>query len=166
MRKLPWISMFIIGGMVFAAIFAPYLTPYSPIDQTLPDKLLPPFWEAKGSTKYILGTDIFGRDVLTRLPSMTNQDDLRPLLPGGTKAEERIEAKERSVSARDYRSLAATIPVKQRSPGARLSAYVQQSPSHILARDLAGLAARVIFRSSPTNLGLDHTAAVLPLGRV
>jgi peptide/nickel transport system permease protein len=67
MRKLPWISMFIIGGMVFAAIFAPYLTPYSPIDQSLPDKLLPPFWEAKGSTKYILGTDIFGRDVLTRL---------------------------------------------------------------------------------------------------
>ena len=67
MRKLPWVSMFIIGGMVFAAIFAPYLTPYSPIDQSLPDKLLPPFWEAKGSTKYILGTDIFGRDVLTRL---------------------------------------------------------------------------------------------------
>ncbi len=67
MRKLPWISFFIIGGMIFAALFAPYLTPYSPIEQTLPDKLLPPFWEAKGSTKYLLGTDIFGRDVLTRL---------------------------------------------------------------------------------------------------
>ncbi len=67
MRKLPWVSMLIIGGMVFAAIFAPYLTPYSPIEQSLPEKLLPPFWEAKGSTKYILGTDIFGRDVLTRL---------------------------------------------------------------------------------------------------
>ncbi|MDA1098067.1 MAG: ABC transporter permease [Proteobacteria bacterium] len=67
MRKLPWVSILIIGGMVFAAIFAPYLTPHSPIEQTLPDKLLPPFWEATGSTKYILGTDIFGRDVLTRL---------------------------------------------------------------------------------------------------
>ena len=67
MRKLPWLSFCIIGGMVFAAIFAPYLTPYSPIEQSLPDKLLPPFWEAKGSVKYILGTDIFGRDVLTRL---------------------------------------------------------------------------------------------------
>ncbi len=67
MRQLPWTSIIIIGAMVFAAVFAPFLTPHSPIEQTLPDKLLPPFWEAKDSTKYLLGTDIFGRDVLTRL---------------------------------------------------------------------------------------------------
>lgn len=67
MRKLPWASFLIIGAMVFAALFAPWLTPYSPIEQSLPEKLLPPFWEAKGSTKYLLGTDIFGRDMLTRL---------------------------------------------------------------------------------------------------
>ena len=67
MRKLPWISFLIIGAMVFAALFAPWLTPYTPIEQSLPEKLLPPFWEAKGSTKYLLGTDIFGRDMLTRL---------------------------------------------------------------------------------------------------
>ncbi len=67
MRQLPWTSIVIIGAMVFAAVFAPFLTPHSPIEQTLPDKLLPPFWEAKGSAKYLLGTDIFGRDVLTRL---------------------------------------------------------------------------------------------------
>ncbi|MBM84642.1 MAG: peptide ABC transporter permease [Rhodospirillaceae bacterium] len=67
MRKLPWASILIIGSMVLAALFAPWLTPYSPIEQSLPEKLLPPFWEAKGSTKYLLGTDIFGRDMLTRL---------------------------------------------------------------------------------------------------
>ncbi len=67
MRQLPWTSIIIIGAVVFAAVFAPFLTTYSTIDHTLPDKLLPPFWEAKGSTKYLLGTDIFGRDVLTRL---------------------------------------------------------------------------------------------------
>lgn len=67
MRKLPWISFLIIGAMVFAALFAPWLTPYTPIEQSLPEKLLPPFWEARGSTKYLLGTDIFGRDMLTRL---------------------------------------------------------------------------------------------------
>ena len=67
MLRLPWTSLVIILAMVFVAIFAPVLTPHSPIDQTLSDKLLPPFWEEGGSTKYILGTDIFGRDVLTRM---------------------------------------------------------------------------------------------------
>ena len=32
------------------ALFAPLLAPYSPIDQTLRDKLLPPFWLDGGST--------------------------------------------------------------------------------------------------------------------
>lgn len=67
MRRLPWASILIIVMMIFVALFAPLLTPYSPIEQTLADKLLPPFWEEGGSTKYLLGTDIFGRDVLTRL---------------------------------------------------------------------------------------------------
>ncbi len=67
MRKLPWISLLIIGTMVFMAILAPWLTPHSPIEQSLPEKLLPPFWEEDGSMKYLLGTDIFGRDILTRL---------------------------------------------------------------------------------------------------
>ena len=42
MRNLPWISIIIIVAMLFAAIFAPVLTSHSPIDQSLPDKLLPP----------------------------------------------------------------------------------------------------------------------------
>ena len=67
MRRLPWTSLIIIGAMVFMAVFAPVLTPHSPIDQSLADKLKPPFWEEGGSTKYLLGTDIFGRDLLTRL---------------------------------------------------------------------------------------------------
>ncbi|MEM7249795.1 MAG: ABC transporter permease [Pseudomonadota bacterium] len=67
MRNLPWGSILIIVAMMVAAVFAPWLTSHSPIDQSLSDKLLPPFWEEGGSSKYILGTDIFGRDVLTRL---------------------------------------------------------------------------------------------------
>ena len=67
MRNLPWMSIAIIGVMLFVAVFAPVLTSHSPIDQSLPDKLLPPVWEEGGSDKHILGTDIFGRDVLTRL---------------------------------------------------------------------------------------------------
>lgn len=67
LRQLPWTPLVIIVTMVFVAVFAPWLTPHSPISQSLPDKLIPPFWEDGGTAKYPLGTDIFGRDVLTRL---------------------------------------------------------------------------------------------------
>jgi peptide/nickel transport system permease protein len=67
MRSTPWLCILVIATMVFMAIFAPLLAPYSPIDQTLRDKLLPPFWLDGGSFKYVLGTDAFGRDILSRL---------------------------------------------------------------------------------------------------
>jgi peptide/nickel transport system permease protein len=67
MRNVPWVCAFVIAAMILMAIFAPLLAPHSPIDQTLRDKLLPPFWLDGGSTKYILGTDAFGRDILSRL---------------------------------------------------------------------------------------------------
>ena len=67
MRRMPWLSVLVIATMLCMAILAPLLAPYSPIDQTLRDKLLPPFWFEGGSSKYILGTDAFGRDILSRL---------------------------------------------------------------------------------------------------
>jgi peptide/nickel transport system permease protein len=67
MRRIPWLPILIIAVIVVMAVFAPYVAPYSPIDQTLPDKLLPPVWLEGGSTKYLLGTDPFGRDILSRL---------------------------------------------------------------------------------------------------
>ena len=66
-RRAPWIPICIIAVMLSMALFAPVLAPYSPIDQTLRDKLIPPFWVDGGSLKYILGTDAFGRDMLSRL---------------------------------------------------------------------------------------------------
>src|SRR5882762_9826464 len=65
--RVPWIPIAIILAIVVMAIFAPLLAPYSPIDQTLRDKLLPPAWLMGGSDKYLLGTDAFGRDILSRL---------------------------------------------------------------------------------------------------
>jgi peptide/nickel transport system permease protein len=67
MRNVPWICAFVIAAMILMAIFAPLLAPHSPIDQTLRDKLLPPVWLDGGNSKYILGTDAFGRDILSRL---------------------------------------------------------------------------------------------------
>src|SRR5690606_19041927 len=38
-----------------------------PIEQTLRDKLLPPVWMEGGDPNYFLGTDAFGRDILSCL---------------------------------------------------------------------------------------------------
>ncbi len=67
MRRAPWIPICIISAMILMAVFAPLLTPYSPIDQALREKLIPPFWMEGGSMSHILGTDAFGRDVWSRL---------------------------------------------------------------------------------------------------
>src|SRR3981189_3939975 len=64
--RVPWIPIAIISAIVIMALFAPLLAPYSPIDQTLRDKLLPPAWLAGGSDKYFLGNDAFGPDLLRR----------------------------------------------------------------------------------------------------
>jgi peptide/nickel transport system permease protein len=53
--------------LVLAAVFAPLVAPYDPADQSLADRLVPPFWSDGGSWDHPLGTDNLGRDVLSRL---------------------------------------------------------------------------------------------------
>src|SRR5262247_3401296 len=65
--RLPWGSFIIIVVLVLVALLAPLIAPHSPTEQSLPDKLLPPAWQEGGSTKHLLGTDVLGRDVLSRL---------------------------------------------------------------------------------------------------
>ena len=67
LKHLPWIPLITICIMVFAAVFAPILSPYSPTKQTLSHKLLPPAWQEEGTSEHLLGTDILGRDILSRL---------------------------------------------------------------------------------------------------
>ncbi len=55
---------------VFCAVFAGWVAPHNPFDLTtlvLSDARLPPSWEAEGTTKYLLGTDDQGRDILSAL---------------------------------------------------------------------------------------------------
>lgn len=56
-----WIGTIIVLLLVLAAIFAPLLAPYPPDEQNLFMHLEPP------SAEYWLGTDQFGRDILSRL---------------------------------------------------------------------------------------------------
>jgi dipeptide transport system permease protein len=49
------------------AIFAPLLSPYSPIEQFKGATKLPPFWAKGADPRFLLGTDAVGRDMLSRL---------------------------------------------------------------------------------------------------
>ena len=66
-KRYPVIPVFIVLTLIFTAIFANMLAPYSPYEQSLPDRLKPPFWVEGGSTRHLLGTDLLGRDVFSRL---------------------------------------------------------------------------------------------------
>jgi peptide/nickel transport system permease protein len=65
--RLPWTSFVIIAILVLVAVFAPLIATHSPTEQSLPDKLKPPAWQAGGSTSHLLGTDLLGRDLFSRL---------------------------------------------------------------------------------------------------
>jgi len=55
---------------VFCAVFAEAVAPHDPFDLAtleLSDARLPPAWAAEGSSKYLLGTDDQGRDILSAL---------------------------------------------------------------------------------------------------
>jgi len=60
-------GMLIVSFFIITAIFAPQLSPHSPVETSLYDQLKPPVWHEKGSWKNILGTDDLGRDILSRL---------------------------------------------------------------------------------------------------
>jgi peptide/nickel transport system permease protein len=66
-RRTPIIPLVIIGVMVLTAVFADFLSSYSPTEISLSSRLRPPFWEERGSLAYPLGTDPMGRDLLTRM---------------------------------------------------------------------------------------------------
>ena len=60
-RKLVMIGLVILLLLIIAAMFAPWLAPYDPYRGEMRDALSQPSW------KYLLGTDIQGRDTLSRL---------------------------------------------------------------------------------------------------
>jgi peptide/nickel transport system permease protein len=63
----PLVPVVIIVGIALLALFANFIAPYDPEVGRLAMRFRPPFWQAGGSTAYLLGTDHLGRDVLSRL---------------------------------------------------------------------------------------------------
>jgi dipeptide transport system permease protein len=60
-------GLVVIVLVTFTAIFAGFVAPHGPAQQFRDHLLQPPFWNAAGSTEFLLGTDAVGRDILSRI---------------------------------------------------------------------------------------------------
>jgi len=60
-NKTSWVGLAIFMTVVALAVFAPWLSPHDPLEQDLMFRLKPP------NETYWLGTDYYGRDILSRL---------------------------------------------------------------------------------------------------
>ncbi len=67
LRGVPVIPLIIVVGFVFCALFADHIAPYAPEQISLTARLAPPFFMAGGSWAHPFGTDMLGRDMLSRL---------------------------------------------------------------------------------------------------
>ncbi len=69
-REVPlyvWVSAGFMFLTISAAIFAPIISPYDPIQQSLRQRLTGPSWSSeRGKHPHLLGTDHVGRDILSR----------------------------------------------------------------------------------------------------
>jgi peptide/nickel transport system permease protein len=67
-RRAVSVAVFVIAALlVGGALFAPWIAPHDPFAGLLADRLLPPAWLDGGDARYLLGTDVLGRDILSRL---------------------------------------------------------------------------------------------------
>jgi peptide/nickel transport system permease protein len=60
-NKTSWLGLAVFLIVLLLAILAPWISPHDPVEQDVFSKLKPPF------DTYYLGTDYFGRDILSRL---------------------------------------------------------------------------------------------------
>lgn len=61
------IGLFVLGFIIFCAVFADFLAPHNPLEQYRGFTRLPPAWFENGDSRFLLGTDALGRDMLSRL---------------------------------------------------------------------------------------------------
>lgn len=65
--RFPFVSGVFIIIFIFLAIFGESLAPYPPNEIRMRERFLPPFWQERGTVAYPLGTDMLGRDMLSRI---------------------------------------------------------------------------------------------------
>lgn len=65
--KMAFLGFSIVALVVLSAIFAEQISPHDPTAVNIAQRLAPGFWDARGTTEYLLGTDQLGRDILSRM---------------------------------------------------------------------------------------------------
>jgi peptide/nickel transport system permease protein len=60
-NRLSWVGLVLLAAIVLIAVLAPLIAPHDPLEQNIVSRLEPP------SAEFWLGTDSYGRDVLSRL---------------------------------------------------------------------------------------------------
>ncbi len=63
----PVFGFFCLGFFFTAVIFANLISPYDPNEGDLFNTTMPPAWQEDGTMAHILGTDMLGRDILSRI---------------------------------------------------------------------------------------------------
>jgi peptide/nickel transport system permease protein len=66
-QNVPLLGISFVGLFLIVVAFGPLLAPHDPFEGDLVNTVLPPAWQEGGSTDYLLGTDVMGRDILSRL---------------------------------------------------------------------------------------------------
>ena len=67
LRGAPLLPSAILLIFVICGVFGKYFVPHPPNLTALDVSLLPPFWQEGGDISYFLGTDLHGRDILSRI---------------------------------------------------------------------------------------------------
>ncbi len=65
--KYALVSAVVLVILAFTAFFAEWVAPYDPTDVNIIERLTPPAIFSDGKWEYLLGTDLLGRDLLSRI---------------------------------------------------------------------------------------------------
>jgi len=61
------IGLVIVATVLITALAGPLFAPHDPTKLNVKTRYIPPVWSGEGDSRYLLGTDQLGRDVLSRL---------------------------------------------------------------------------------------------------
>jgi peptide/nickel transport system permease protein len=66
-RRTAIFGLGVVVTVLLAAVFAPWLTPFDPLEQDINQRLKEPGWQTAEGRVHVLGTDHLGRDILARV---------------------------------------------------------------------------------------------------